>query len=33
AILRRVPEKPIRIFIATLAFVQAGYFFYKAYLH
>ncbi|TDM81811.1 hypothetical protein CEE82_01905 [Lactobacillus crispatus] len=32
AILRRVPEKPVRIFIASLAFIQAGYFFYTAYL-
>lgn len=32
AILRRVPEKPVRIFIATLAFVQSAYFFYTAYL-
>ena len=32
AILRRVPEKPVRIFIAALAFTQAGYFFYTAYL-
>ncbi|MCT3603277.1 sulfite exporter TauE/SafE family protein [Lactobacillus acidophilus] len=32
AILRRVPEKPVRIFIAALAFIQAGYFFYTAYL-
>lgn len=31
-ILRHVPEKPVRIFIATLAFIQAGYFFYTAYL-
>lgn len=33
AILRRASEKTVRIFIATLAFVQAGYFFYTAYLH
>ncbi|QGY94275.1 sulfite exporter TauE/SafE family protein [Lactobacillus crispatus] len=32
AILRHVPEKPVRIFIATLAFVQSAYFFYTAYL-
>ena len=32
AILRRVPEKLVRIFIATLAFVQSAYFFYTAYL-
>lgn len=32
AILRRIPEKPVRIFIAALAFTQAGYFFYTAYL-
>lgn len=31
-IVRNVPEKPIRIFIAILAFIQAGYFFWKAYL-
>lgn len=31
-ILRHVPEKPVRIFIATLAFIQSGYFFYTAYL-
>ncbi len=31
-ILRVVPAKYMRIFIATLAFIQAGYFFYKAYM-
>lgn len=31
-IVRKVPEKPIRIFIAILAFVQAAYFFWEAYL-
>lgn len=31
-VLRKVPAKYVRIFIATLAFIQAGYFFYKAYM-
>lgn len=31
-ILRVVPAKYMRVFIATLAFIQAGYFFYKAYV-
>ena len=31
-ILRVVPAKYVRIFIAVLAFLQAGYFFYKAYM-
>lgn len=31
-ILKIVPAKYVRIFIATLAFIQAAYFFYKAYM-
>ncbi|WEV70545.1 sulfite exporter TauE/SafE family protein [Lactobacillus sp. ESL0785] len=31
-ILRKVPAKAVRVFIAALAFIQAGYFFYKAYM-
>ncbi|WEV36598.1 sulfite exporter TauE/SafE family protein [Lactobacillus sp. ESL0677] len=31
-ILRKVPANAVRIFIAALAFIQAGYFFYKAYM-
>lgn len=31
-IVRKIPEKPIRVLIAILAFVQAAYFFWKAYL-
>ena len=31
-ILRKVPAKYVRIFIAALAFIQAGYFFYEAYM-
>ncbi|RMC47557.1 sulfite exporter TauE/SafE family protein [Lactobacillus sp. ESL0228] len=31
-ILRKVPANAVRLFIAILAFIQAGYFFYRAYM-